>query len=73
MDNIGTVEKEDESVKIVVRKNVVDDMVNKLYKTWYEVEGLSRKEDMKEKATKESPKEPMNISKEALLALTSNR
>ena len=33
MDNIGTGEKEDESVKILVRKNVVDDMVNKLYKT----------------------------------------
>ena len=71
MDNIGAGEKEDESVKIVVRKNVIADKVNKLYKTWYELERLSRREDRnkkesfleKEKAMKQSLKDPMNISK----------
>ena len=71
MDNIGTGEQEDESVKIVVRKNVINDKVNKLYKSWYELERLSRREDRnkkeffleKEKAMKESLKDPMNISR----------
>ena len=60
MDNIGTEEKEDESVKIVVRKNVIDDNVNKLYKTWYELERLSRRKDRNKKLfflEKESLKE----------------